>query len=115
VDWKAEVDFFEQLHREHEFGVGTIAGVAAKFGIHRRLVRQALAGALPSLHSYPPRVAVVTDGGGELHEASDRAIQRQVVPRSGSLPAAEGRAAFAILRLQCCTPECLQDARIFQL
>jgi hypothetical protein len=38
VDWKAKVDLFEQLRREHEFGVGTIAGVAAKFGVHRRLL-----------------------------------------------------------------------------
>src|SRR5436305_5597845 len=49
------MDLFEQLRREHEFGIGTIAGVAAKFGVHRRLVRQALAGALPSPHRYPPR------------------------------------------------------------
>jgi hypothetical protein len=25
VDWKAKVDLFEQLRREHEFGIGTIA------------------------------------------------------------------------------------------
>jgi hypothetical protein len=55
VDWKAKVDLFEQLRREHEFGVGTIAGVAAKFGVHRRVVRQALAGGLPPPHRYPPR------------------------------------------------------------
>jgi len=47
VDWNAKVELFEQLRQEHEFGVGTIAGVAAKFGVHRRMVRQALAGALP--------------------------------------------------------------------
>ena len=45
MDWRAKVDLFEQLRREHEFGVGTIAGVAAKFGVHRRLVRQAMADA----------------------------------------------------------------------
>src|SRR3954451_2789418 len=55
VDWRAKVDLFEQLRREHEFGIGTIAGVAAKFGVHRRMVRQALAGALPPPHRYPPR------------------------------------------------------------
>ena len=55
VDWKAKVDLFEQLRREHEFGVGTIAGVAAKFGVHRRMVRQAMAGALPPPHRYPER------------------------------------------------------------
>src|SRR3954452_10716222 len=49
------MDLFEQLRREHEFGIGTIAGVAAKFGVHRRVVRRALAGALPPPHRYPPR------------------------------------------------------------
>ena len=55
MDWRAKVDLFEQLRREHEFGVGTIAGVAAKFGVHRRLVRQAIGSALPPKHRYPPR------------------------------------------------------------
>ena len=55
MDWKAKVDLFEQLRREHEFGVGTVAGVAAKFGVHRRMVRQALTGALPPRHRYPAR------------------------------------------------------------
>ena len=39
MDWKAKVDLFEQLRREHEFGIGTIAGVAAKFGVHRGVDR----------------------------------------------------------------------------
>ena len=55
MDWTAKVDLFEQLRREHEFGIGAIAGVAAKFGVHRRLVRQALAGALLARHRYPER------------------------------------------------------------
>jgi transposase len=50
------VDLFEQLRREHEFGIGTIAGVAAKFGVHRRVVRQAISSALPPKHHYPPRI-----------------------------------------------------------
>ena len=49
------MDLFEQLRREHEFGIGTIAGVAAKFGVHRRLVRRARTGALPPKHHYPER------------------------------------------------------------
>jgi hypothetical protein len=32
---------------EYEFGVGTISGVAYKLGVHRRMVRQALADARP--------------------------------------------------------------------
>src|SRR3954452_19021067 len=55
VDWKAKVDLFEQLRREHEFGIGTVVGVAAKFGVHRRMVRQALASALPPARHYPQR------------------------------------------------------------
>src|SRR5580704_3550791 len=49
------MDWFEQLRREHEFGIGTIAGVAAKFGVHRRVVRRAIAGALPPPHHYTER------------------------------------------------------------
>ena len=55
MDWKAKVDLFEQLRREHEFGIGTVAGVAAKFGVHRRMVRQALASALPPERHYAAR------------------------------------------------------------
>jgi len=32
MDWKAKVELFEQLRREHEFGIGTVAGVAANLG-----------------------------------------------------------------------------------
>jgi hypothetical protein len=32
MDWGAKGDLFEQLRREHEFRMGTIAGVAVKFG-----------------------------------------------------------------------------------
>ena len=39
---RVTVELFEQLRREYEFGVGTIKGVAAKFGVHRRMVRQAI-------------------------------------------------------------------------
>jgi hypothetical protein len=55
VDWRAKVELFEQLRREHEFGIGTIAGVAAKFGAHRRLVRQAIGNALPPKDRHPAR------------------------------------------------------------
>lgn len=44
---KATVELFEEIRREYEFGVGTIQGVARKFGVHRRLVREALGSALP--------------------------------------------------------------------
>ena len=56
MDWRFKVELFEQLRREYEFGVGTVQGVASKFGVHRRMVRQAIAGATPPAHRYPARV-----------------------------------------------------------
>jgi transposase len=47
MERRAKVELFEQLRREYEFGVGTIKGVARKFGVHRRMVRQAIGNALP--------------------------------------------------------------------
>lgn len=41
------MELFEQIRREFEHGAGTIRAVAKKLGIHRRMVRQALASALP--------------------------------------------------------------------
>lgn len=42
------MEVFEQIRREYEFGVGTIAGVSRKLGVHRRLVREALCSAEPA-------------------------------------------------------------------
>lgn len=47
MERRAEVELFEEIGREYEFGIGTIQGVASKLGIHRRMVRQALARAEP--------------------------------------------------------------------
>ena len=47
MDWSAKVELFEQIRREYEFGVGTIAGVAKKLGAYRRMVREAIGSALP--------------------------------------------------------------------
>jgi len=41
------VELFEQIRREYEFGIGTIAGVAKKLKVHRRMVREAIGSALP--------------------------------------------------------------------
>jgi transposase len=41
------VELFEEIRREYEFGVGTIAGVASKLKVHRRMVREAIGCALP--------------------------------------------------------------------
>jgi hypothetical protein len=50
LDRRKKVELFEQIRREYEHGVGTIRAIAKKLGIHRRMVRQALADAQP-----PPR------------------------------------------------------------
>jgi len=47
MERRAKVELFERIRREYEFGVGTIKGVAAKLGVHRRMVRQALLSAQP--------------------------------------------------------------------
>ena len=47
MERRAKVELFEQIRREYEFGNGTIRGVADQLGVHRRMVRQALASAEP--------------------------------------------------------------------
>ena len=55
MDRRAKVELFEQLRREYEFGTGTVKGVARKFGVHRRMVRQAVESAVPPLRGYKAR------------------------------------------------------------
>jgi len=49
------VELFEEIRREYRFGAGTIQGVAKKLQTHRRMVRQALAGAIPPERKTPAR------------------------------------------------------------
>jgi hypothetical protein len=78
---KATVELFEEIRREYEFGVGTIQGVARKLGVHRRLVREALNGAVPAAKpSRPrarPRVAPVAEFIDGILEADRRAPRKQ--------------------------------------
>ena len=48
VDWRSKVELLKQIRREYEFGIGTIQGVSMKFGMHRRMVREALSNSLRS-------------------------------------------------------------------
>jgi hypothetical protein len=41
------MELFEEIRREHAHGADTIRAVAKKLGVHRRMVRQALASAIP--------------------------------------------------------------------
>src|SRR3984957_13173538 len=47
MERRAKGELFEEIRREYEFGEGTVLGVARKLGVHRRMVRQALANAEP--------------------------------------------------------------------
>ena len=47
MDRRTKVELFEQMRREYEHGVGTIKGVARKFRVHRRMVREAIGNAVP--------------------------------------------------------------------
>lgn len=49
------MELFEQMRREYEHGVGTIKGVARKFGVHRRMVREAIGNAVPAARKIPDR------------------------------------------------------------
>ena len=51
---KATVELFEEIRREYEFGVGTIQGMARKFGVHQRLVRETLTTAVPVENHHSP-------------------------------------------------------------
>lgn len=78
---KATVELFEQIRREYEFGVGTIQGVARKFQVHRRLVREALERAVPA-EGLPgprprPRVEAVAGFIEAILEADRKAPRKQ--------------------------------------
>ena len=49
------MELFAEIRREYQSGVGTIKGVSRKLGIHRRVVRQALADAMPPVRPYRTR------------------------------------------------------------
>jgi hypothetical protein len=78
---KATVELFEAIRREYEFGVGTIQGVARKFGVHRRLVREALSGPIPAEKPPParprPRLDPVVGFIDAILEADRRAPRKQ--------------------------------------
>jgi hypothetical protein len=56
---RKDVELFEAIRREYQFGVGTVKGVARKFGVHRRMVREALADAVPKEREHVLRIEVI--------------------------------------------------------
>jgi hypothetical protein len=61
MDRRAKVELFELLRREYASGVGTVLGVAQKFGVHRRLVRQAIDSSVPPVRKPSVRACPTLD------------------------------------------------------
>ena len=84
------MELFEQIRREHAYGVGTIQGVAKKLGVHRRMVREALADAVPrerkSAIRPKPRLEAVRSFIEAILEADQAAPRKQRQLRIGFVP-----------------------------
>jgi transposase len=75
------VDLFEEIRREYEFGLASISGVARKFGVHRRMVREAIESSipmqLPAKERPRPRISPVAGFIDEILEADRQAPRKQ--------------------------------------
>ena len=75
------MELFEQIRREYEFGAGTIAGVAKKLKVHRRMVREAIGSAVPMPRKKVERprwkLASAMDFVNQILEADKKAPRKQ--------------------------------------
>lgn len=75
------MELFEQLRREFQHGVGTVSGVARKFGVHRRMVREAVASAVPAPRKVPvrtkPKIEAVQEWIDAILQADQAAPRKQ--------------------------------------
>jgi transposase len=81
LDWSKKVELFEQIRREYEFGIGTIAGVARKLKVHRRMVREAVGSAIPKRRKKTNRprwkIAAAMEFVDRILEADKKAPRKQ--------------------------------------
>src|SRR6266849_11137322 len=72
---------FEEIRREYEFGLASISGVARKFGVHRRMVREAIESSIPMrlpVKERPrPTIGPVAGFIDEMLEADRQAPRKQ--------------------------------------
>jgi len=75
------MELYEQIRREYEHGAGTARGVARKFGVHRRKVRQALISAVPAERKVPererPKLSLLAPFIDEILETDRKAPRKQ--------------------------------------
>src|SRR5262250_1986637 len=81
MERRKKVELFEHIRRQHEFGGASIRELARHFGVHRRLVRQALNDALPPDRKSPqrlcPKLGPVREFIDKILESDKKAPRKQ--------------------------------------